>query len=80
MAVRKLNLIQIHLRQRALDGDEIETLESIVAEEQRDDILAGAYLLLGDQQKASEHFEKMTKETQDCFKEFPIFRFWDSAQ
>ena len=43
----------------------------------REDILVGAYLLLGQQRAAEIHFSRLTPELQNSFKSYPIYRFWN---
>lgn len=75
--IRTLNVLQTIKRYRDFNNDEIRILYSIVENgDTREDFIVGAYLLLGQQQAAEIHFEKMSEEEQNNFKEYPIYHFW----
>ena len=74
-----LNKLQVILREREFNKDEISDLMKIIEnQESREDCKVAAYLLLGKQAAAEIHFDKMTTEEQDAFKQLPIFKFWNS--
>jgi len=75
--IRTLNALQTIKRYRDFNNDEIRILYSMVEnKDTREDSIVGAYLLLGQQQAAEMHFEKMSEEEQNIFKEYPIYNFW----
>ncbi len=79
--IRKLNQLQITKRMRNLNADEIKSLYKIILGDKVDDeIFVGAYLLLGEQKSAEEYFEKLSPETQDEFKNYPIYHFWKKSE
>ena len=76
-----LNFLQIARRQRSLTLDEIQKL-SVITEngDTREDIKVGAYLLLGNQPAAQMHLDKLSKDIQDAFRDYPIFYFWNEQK
>lgn len=75
-----LNKYQIIKRQRNLNEKEKGILTCIVVTTiDREDILFGAYILLDEKREAERHFLKMTKETQDNMKKYPIYYFVDRS-
>ena len=79
--IRTLNRLQIIKRSRDLNIDEIATLYQMVeCKDTREDCVVGAYLLLGQQQAATIHFLRLTKDEQNNFKEYPIYRFWKTEE
>lgn len=76
--VKTLNYLQIIRREHELNIDEVKELCDIIADNSMGaDVITGAYLLLGNQMAAEIYFEKMGKELQETFKEFPIYKFWN---
>lgn len=75
-AIRTLNWLQIICRERSLNSDEVQLLENIFEESNKNDVKAAACLLLDEQAKAEKYYRKMSVEEQQNFKEYPIFRFW----
>ena len=77
--INTLNHLQIIRRERALNTDEkkllCEIAEDISTSEQEK---TGAYLLLNNQVLAEIHFNRLTKEEQEVFMSFPIYKFWTS--
>lgn len=74
--VKLLNLLQLVRRKREFSDSEIEMLNSIInSDDQREDVLVAAFLLLGNRKAAFEHFSLLTSEEQDSFKQFPIYKF-----
>ncbi len=72
-----LNKFQIYKRLRDFTDEEIDELNKIIEKkDQREDIITGAYLLLGNQVSAERHFARIEPELQDNFKRYPIFKFW----
>lgn len=78
--VSLLNKLQTIKRSRSLTEDEENQLYELITHVSDDDVLTGAYLLLGIQQLANRHFKRMNAEQQNSFKLFPIYRFWNSSQ
>lgn len=75
--IRLINRLQTVKRMRALTIDEVKELFRIVeSSNSKDDILVGAYLLLGQQPAAEVHFEKLSEPQQEEFRKCPIFHFW----
>lgn len=76
--IKILNYLQIIRRERELNIDEVKELCDIIADNSmREDVITGAYLLLGNQMAAEIYFNKMESELQEVFKEYPIYKFWD---
>lgn len=72
-----LNYLQSLKRQRTLKENEIsELLQIVERKDVSEEIYTGAYLLLDNHSAADIHFKLMDAETQQIFKEYPIFRFW----
>lgn len=79
--IRRLNQLQLVKRERELSEEETKSLYQIVLGDNVDDaICVGAYLLLDQQKSAEEHFEKLTPEMQEEFKNYPIYHFWKKAE
>lgn len=75
--VKKLNYLQVIKRERALNVSELAELYSMVeCSSTGEEMLVGAYLLLGQQKAAEIHFDKLTLEMQDSFKSYPLYHFW----
>ena len=76
--INTLNYLQTIKRERLLSIDEIRHLcditEDANASEQEK---IGAYLLLDNKISAEIHFEKLTAQEQENFKQFPISAFWN---
>ena len=74
--IKRLNHLQIIKRIREFSLDEIRELYLITEDSSAtEQVLVGAYLLLGQQAAADIHFEKLTSEEKEEFKTFPIYRF-----
>lgn len=72
-----LNKLQIIKRLRSLNDDEEKELIHIIeSPDVKEDILVGAYLLLGQQAAARIHFDKLNESQQNIIKNYPIFYFW----
>ena len=71
-----LNKLQILKRNRAFSDPEISQLNEIITTSNDNRILTGAYILLEDFNMAAFHFNKMTQNEQDEFKNYPINIFW----
>ena len=72
-----LNKLQIIRRIRPLNEEEKNELCVIIEDQnQKEDFLTGAYLLLDNQVSAERHFNKMSVDEQKEFKEYPIYHFW----
>ncbi len=79
--IKMLNRLQTIRRGRDFNIDEIGTLYQMVeSTDTREDCIVGAYLLLGQQQAAEIHFSRLTEEEQKNFKEYPIYRFWETEE
>lgn len=75
--IRLLNYLQTVKRVRELNENELSDLYSLIENSVQDEeILVGAYLLLGQQKSARKHFEKLPLDIQDGFKTYPIYHFW----
>jgi hypothetical protein len=76
-AIKILNHLQIEKRKGQLTEDQKQALYLLIENaDSTEDIRTGAYLLLGNQQLAKRHFDKMEKELQEKFRQHPIFSFW----
>ena len=76
--VKKLNYLQVIKRKREFNISELAELYALIEDSTtREDILVGAYLLLGQQRAAEIHFSRLTPELQNSFKSYPIYRFWN---
>jgi hypothetical protein len=74
-----LNKYQLIRRKRDFTPVELRKLHALIESgNQREDVFVGTYLLLGNQEAAKMHFEKMDSETQNNFRQFPIFKFWEN--
>ncbi len=79
--IRILNRLQTVKRSRDFNINEIDELYKMVeSKETREDCIVGAYLLLEQQRAAQIHFEKLTEEEQNNFREYPIYRFWKTEE
>lgn len=79
--VKLLNVLQIVKRERELNRDEIKQLIAITeSSTDREDIKTAAYLLLGNQNAAEIHFDKLDEEWKEGFKQYPICRFWNTKK
>lgn len=79
--VRKLNQLQIILRERALTTAEQKEIYAIIeGSRTREDVLVGAYLLLGAQPAAEMHFALMEPSMQVEFVKYPIYSFWNESK
>lgn len=75
--VRLLNKLQILKRLDGLSTAHIKELYKIVeTPNRREDVLVGAYLLLGQQTAAELHFDNLDQEEQEEFMKLPIYHFW----
>lgn len=76
--ITKLNELQIQKRKRGLTIAECAELTRIAESDEYDEeSIIGAYLLLDDQISAKQHFEKLDAERQDCFRTYPIYKFYE---
>jgi hypothetical protein len=75
-----LNMLQVTKREREFTIEEIKSLCAITENSSmREDILTGAYLLLGNHVAAKIHFEKIEPKLREDFREYPIFHFWKQS-
>lgn len=74
-----LNKLQIIKRERELSKEEKNELIEIINKNNLEDaLLVGAYLLLESQDLAGFYFKKLTHKEKENFKQYPIYRFWNS--
>lgn len=74
---RLLNRLQTIKRRRSLNIEEVSALYELIENKVTyEEAVIGAYLILDNQQAAEIHLSRLTKERQDAFKEFPIYRFY----
>ncbi len=74
--ILKLNNYQAIKRQRELNAEEKNSLYRIIEDKpDKEEVYVGAYLLLDNFEAASLHFNAMDKDTQEVFKNYPIYRF-----
>ena len=74
---RLLNKLQIEKRKGDLTKSQLRKLyELVVTPDKCEEVLVGAYLLLGQQEAAEMHFERMDPQVQEEFKKYPIYHFW----
>lgn len=75
--IKILNYLQIIRREREFNIGEVKEICAIIANNSMiEDVVTGAYLLLGNQMAAEIHFEEMEQELQKGFREYPIYSFW----
>ena len=76
--IRLLNRLQIEKRMGSFSTEQVkELLRLVETPETKEEVLVGAYLLLGEQTAAEVHFEKMDQHLQEEFKKYPICHFWN---
>lgn len=73
-----INELQITKRKRELtEGERTELMNLVENKDTAEDIKVGAYLLLGEQSFAKQHLCRLTKEEQQKFETYPIYKkFW----
>lgn len=75
--ITTLNKLQIQKRKRPLTMSEhIELMKIAESDKYDEESIVGAFLLLDNQIAAKQHFEKLDAECQNCFRTYPIYRFW----
>jgi hypothetical protein len=75
--IYQLNLMQVIRRERELTKEEKEILTSIALNNQNsNEILFGANLLLGYQEFAEKYFGQLDTTVQEAYKQYPIYKFW----
>ena len=75
--IKILNYLQIIRRERDFNNDEIMQLCEITENgNMKEDILVGAYLLLGNQICVEMHFQNLDSTVKEAFKQYPIYKFW----
>lgn len=75
--IKALNHLQVIKREREFNISELAELYSLVERRTtKEETLVGAYLLLGQQQAAKIHFDKLAPDVQSNFKSYPIYHFW----
>lgn len=72
----RLNKIQIIKRQRPLNDDEKFELKNLLKSEITDETKLGILILLDAHIEAELVFERLTKEQQEVFSDYPIFKFY----
>ena len=76
----QINYLQILLRERDLNIEELKLLYAIVEHPTLDEkFKVAAYLLMKNQLAAELHFCNLNKEEQEDFKSFPIYKFWSKS-
>lgn len=76
--ITELNSLQIVLRERRFNDDEIRRIKAIVSDPSNQNnslLLTGAYLLLDDQREAKRYYCLMNEEERKLFDEYPINRY-----
>ena len=77
--VRLINRLQVIKRQRALNQSEMEKLNAVVMQANAcNDILAGAYLLMGNPILADVYLNKMEEGARNEFVNYPIYHFHEN--
>ncbi len=82
--IAKINYYQIQKRKRSLTNEEQEELfalsENLCREDKKTECLlkVGINLLLDNMQAAKFYYKMLSKEGQEVFKQYPIYRFWDN--
>lgn len=79
--VKTLNYLQIIRRQREFNDEEIEKVLEIIESGSAEKVwLVAAHLLLGNQAAAKINYEKLDSETQEAFKTYPIYCFFEDTE
>ena len=79
--IYQLNLLQTIRRERKFTKDEKEILLSIALNKQNSEqVLFGANLLLDNQDVAAKYFEQLSPTIQEEYKQYPIYKFCNSAK
>ena len=74
--VRLLNRLQVIKRQRDLNQSEMKKLNDIAQSPgERDDVLAGTYLLMGNPVLADVYLARLDENTRNEFLQYPIYKF-----
>lgn len=77
LPIRLINALQTICRSRGLDKEERLNLLNIAEDPHAEERLrTGAYLLLKNQEAAEMHFKLMDNNTQELFRQWPIYKFW----
>lgn len=74
-----INYYQVVKRERPLNITEKEYLHQLVKNEKNREMLTGIYLLLDNYDDAKRIFLEMNKDTQERFRMYPIYRFFDNS-
>lgn len=72
-----INVLQLKKRRKSLTEQDIQELKEITRTSDPQ-ICFGAYVLLGDIDKANQEFMKINDETQEFIKEYPIYCLYES--
>lgn len=76
--LKTLNYLQVIRREREFTKQEKFQLFTIIQDRSMgEDVLTATHLLLGNQEMAEMHFEKIDNELQENFRKFPIYKFWN---
>lgn len=75
-----LNKLQIIKRKRKLNDTEKNLLYDIEESNSDPFLLVGVSLLLDDMPRAKRAFAKLTKENQEEFMKYPIYKFWNAQE
>jgi hypothetical protein len=74
--VRLLNRLQVIKRQRDLNQSEMKKLNDIAQSPgERDDVLAGTYLLMGNPVLADVYLARLDENMRNEFLQYPIYKF-----
>lgn len=76
MIILLLNKLQIVKRTRELSDDEKYQLNELIENSKNENAIVGAYLLLDNKLSAKKHFERLSKEEQNQFMNYPIYKFF----
>ncbi len=75
--MNQINYLQAIKRQRPLNNEENRTLLKIVENPNINrELKVASYLLLDNHTSAKIHFSDLDKNTQNSFKQYPIYKFW----
>ena len=73
-----INLLQVYKRVRNLTEGERNKLFEITDKKIDNQYKVSAYLLLDNHEQAGFHFNKLTDEQKDDFKQSPVYHFWNA--
>lgn len=80
LEMKQINYLQVIKRRRLLNKEEYKVLINIVEDSSAEKQLkVASYLLLDNQISAESHFVELDKTSQNLFKEYPVYRFWENV-